>query len=467
MRRCLLPNSLVRTSFAAQGRSGVRFLLGLGVAVAVLGGANPASGRSPNVLLISVDTLRTDRMSSYGHSRMTSPKLDELMAQGVRFTEARTPAPLTAPAMSSVMTSLHPHEHGCTRNGLRVRPNLVSFSKLLERRGYRTAGFVGNWTLKPELSGLADYFGDFDALLNRKRWFGLAKRESTAEDLNEASLEWLEEQVSDGSGKPVFLWVHYVEPHAPYRLRREYLKQIGVKAGGTFFSARKRYDSEIAYVDHQIGRFLESVGDLIDLHETLIVFTSDHGESLGEHGYWGHGRHLYDVTLRVPLAFVWPERIAPAVLDAPASILDIGPTVLALANVPVPGHFRGHDWAGVLNHGEAAPEGRVTLHQAHRASVQPKEEIEQLRQRGLLEIGRVVAGRKEIIRVTNQRRRIFDLARDPQEQRSVVEVSSEPSEELAAWLVEVRAGLASADELPPPSLTDEDMSALKALGYID
>ncbi|MCH7666670.1 MAG: sulfatase-like hydrolase/transferase, partial [Acidobacteria bacterium] len=130
-----------------------------------------AAASAPHILLISVDTLRTDRMSSYGHWRSTTPKIDELLALGARFTEARTPAPLTAPAMSSVMTSLYPHEHGSTRNGLRVRPNLVSFGRVLERRGYRTAGFVGNWTLKPELSGLAEHFGEYQALLNRKRWF--------------------------------------------------------------------------------------------------------------------------------------------------------------------------------------------------------------------------------------------------------------------------------------------------------
>jgi arylsulfatase A-like enzyme len=425
-----------------------------------------AAAEAPHILLISVDTLRTDRMSSYGHERSTSPRIDELLASGARFTEARTPAPLTAPAMSSVMTSLHPHEHGSSRNGLRVRPKLVSFGKILERRGYRTAGFVGNWTLKPELSGLGEHFGEYEALLNRKRWFGMAKREATAEDINEVALDWLGEAVAS-TDKPVFLWVHYVEPHAPYRLRREYLKQIGLRAGGTFFSARKRYDGEIAYVDDQIGRFLAQAGEVIELKDTLIVFLSDHGESLGEHGYWGHGRHLYDVTLRVPLGFVWPARIKPVVIDAPASILDVGPTVLSLAGLPVPAHFQGSDWAGVLNHGEVPSMARVTLHQAHRASVQPNEEIEKLRQRGLLEVGRIANGVKEVIRVTNQRRRLFELGKDPQEKANLAATDSVTSQDLTDWLATVRAGLATADELPPPSLTDDDMAALKALGYID
>lgn len=436
--------------------------------VASLSWTVPSSAASaPHILLISVDTLRTDRMSSYGHWRSTTPKIDELLATGARFTEARTPAPLTAPAMSSVMTSLYPHEHGSTRNGLRVRPNLVSFGRVLERRGYRTAAFVGNWTLKPELSGLAEHFGEYQALLNRKRWFGLAKREATAGDISDAALEWLGEAVSDGTDKPVFLWVHYVEPHAPYRLRRAYLRQIGVKAGTTFFSARNRYDSEIAYVDDQVGLFLERAGETIDLDDTLIVFLSDHGESLGEHAYWGHGRHLYDVTLRVPLGFVWPAHIKPAVVTAPASILDVGPTVLSLAGLPVPPHFQGFDWSGVLQHGETPPLDRVTWHQAHRSSVRPNEEIEQLRQRGLLEVGQVANGRKEVIRVTNQRRRVFELDEDPKEKENLAAIGSVVSQDLTDWLKVVRAGLATADDLPPPSLTDEDMEALKALGYID
>ena len=421
---------------------------------------------APHILMISIDTLRTDRMSGYGHERTTSPRIDALLASGARFTEARTPAPLTAPAMSSVLTSLYPHEHGCTRNGLSVRPNLVAFTEVLERRGYRTAGFVGNWTLKPELSGLDEYFEVYDALLNRKRWFGLAKREATAEDMNEASLEWLEDAAAESAEEPVFLWVHYVEPHAPYRTQREFLEQIGVKAGGTFFSARNRYDSEIAYVDAQVGRFLERAGEVIDLDNTLIVFLSDHGESLGEHGYWGHGRHLYDVTLRVPLGFVWPGRIAPSVIDAPASILDVGPTLLSLAGLPAPSHFQGVDWSGVLRDGENADKERITWHQAHRSSVQPDEAIERLRQRGLLEVGKVENGRKEIVRVTNGRRREFDLGRDPKETVNLGAVG-EVSERLAGWLEAVRAGLATADDLPPPSLTDEDMDALRALGYID
>ncbi len=442
----------------------VAWMLALG---AVLGTGSVAAAGSPSVVLISVDTLRTDFMSLYGYERETSPHLDRLLQTGGYFTAARTPAPLTAPAMCSVMTSLYPHEHGSSRNGLRMRPNLVSFASILERRGYATAGFVGNWTLKPELSGLDEHFSAYEALLDRKRWFGLAKSESTAGDLSSAALDWLDGHVEDGADRPFLLWVHYVEPHAPYRLRKEYLPQLGIKAGGTFFSARKRYASEIAYVDERIAEFLEGVGERVDLDDTLVVFVADHGESLGEHGYWGHGRHIYDVTLRVPMAFVWPGGLGPSRIDEPASILDIGPTVLGLAGLPVPGHFRGVDWSPVLR-GETQPAAdRVTWHQAHRASVEPKEDIEGLRERGLLEVGRVFEDRKEVLRVVNGRRREFDLSADPGETKNLSPLSKMASPELLTWLSEVKKGLAAADELPPPTLTEDDVEALKALGYID
>ncbi|MDH3255225.1 MAG: sulfatase, partial [Acidobacteriota bacterium] len=432
-----------------------------------IGVGSVAAASLPNVVLISVDTLRADRVSSYGHDRRTSPRIDELLAAGVRFAQARTPVPLTGPAMASVMTSLQPHEHGATRNGIRVRPNLVAFTDYLSRRGYDTTAFVGNWTLKPELSGLQEYFGLYETILSRKRWFGLAKSEATADDISVAALEWLEERPAESRRRPFLLWVHYVEPHAPYQLQRDFLEQIGLKASGSVLSAKKRYDSEVAFVDHRIGRFLDDIGEMIDLDQTLVIFVSDHGESLGEHGYWGHGRHLYEVTLHVPMGIVWPQRIAARTVEAPASILDIGPTLLGLVGLPVPDHFQGFDWTEVVTRSAQPPVNRVTWHQAHKASVQPKENIEKLRRRGLLEVGKVEQGRKEIFKVGTARMRAFDLLQDRAEKRNLMDDGDRPSSEIRAWLETLQQALEQADELPPPSLSDEDIAALRALGYID
>ena len=420
----------------------------------------------PHVLLISIDTLRAGNLSSYGYERNTSPHLDALFASGARFTNARTVEPLTGPALASMLTALEPHEHGATRNGLRMRKNLFSFSKSLGRRGYETAAFVGNWTLRDPLSGMGEHFELYEVLLTRKRWFGFLKSEATADDLNAAALDWLEEHL-ETSDKPFLLWVHTVEPHAPYQLKGDFLGQIGVKRSGTFLSARNRYDSEVAFADDRAGQLLEWVYDRVPPEDVLVVFLSDHGESLGEHGYWGHGRHLYENSLRIPLGLSWPGKIEPRVIDADASILDLPRTLLSLVGEPSPEFLGGYDWAPVLLGKETPSPGRVTYYQAHRASVEPQEEQTRLREKGLLAVARIEDGRKEIYRIGKNRRVVYDLASDPAEKRPVEEANAQPSEGLRGWLARVIEGLAVADELPPPNLTDEDLEALRALGYID
>lgn len=455
----------VLVDFAVGMRTSAIFLLAW---VAVAGGhAIRAADKLPSVLLVSVDTLRADRLSSYGYSRKTSPHIDELLRSGVRFTQARTVEPLTAPALASMLTSLSPQEHGSTRNGMRVRPDLLTLSKILRHQGYKSAAFVGNWTLRDELWGMAEQFDDYEEVLTKARWFGMVKREAAGEDLTDQAAEWLTRQRQSQRGRPFFLWVHYVEPHAPYKLQRAFLNQLGAAPDGDIYSDSGKYDSEIAYVDYHISRLLEQAAKLIPAEELITVFVSDHGESLGEHGYWGHGRHVYEATLQIPMGITWPGRLPPREVGAPALITDLAPTLLTLLDIPIPEFFEGMDWAPVLRGDRAEPAERVTYYQAHKGVTSPKEDANKTRQRGLLEVARVEAGEKEIYRVTNGRRRFFDLAADPGEEENLVPEESAISEDLKTWLETVQAGLAVADELPPPSLSEEDLEALRALGYIE
>ena len=419
-------------------------------------------GKPPHVVLITVDTLRFDRVSYYGYRRTTSPNIDALLEDGVRFTQARVPEPLTAPAMSSMLTSLYPHEHGTTRNGLKMRPGLVSLSKILESRGYKTAAFVGNWTLKDQLSGLGEHFMSFNEVFDRKRWFGLFFSEATADDLTERTLAWIDEHF-ESSRRPFFTWVHYVEPHEPYRFHKEFAAELGITSSDP--GPKDRYDTEVAFVDRAIGELIAGISARAPRSETLILFASDHGESLGEHDYWGHGRHLYDATLHIPLGFAWNGTVEPRTIDAPASLLDLTPTVLGLLGLEVPMALRGFDWSPVLSGEAEEPAARVTHHQAHKGAVRGGST--NARRQGLLEVGRIEAGRKEILRVRGGNRRVFDLFEDAAELRSLVELKSEPTAQLNEWLSQVREGLAASDELPPPSLDDESIEQLRALGYID
>ncbi len=419
------------------------------------------AGDPPNVVIITVDTLRADHLSGYGYDKNTSPNVDALMSKGVRFTNARTIEPLTAPALASMLTSRYPHEHGATRNGLPIYPDLSSLGKILTERGYQTAAFVGNWTLRDGITGLGSHFDEYNEVFTRKQWFGLFLSEATAVDLTDKVLDWLEDRKP--KDKPFFLWVHYADPHAPYRFKEDFAKQVGLSGIGES-NRIQRYDTEIAFTDHHIGRLLKS----LDKHSknTLTVFTSDHGESLGEHDYWGHGRHLYEATLHIPMAFVWDGVLPPSQVQAPALLLDTSSTLLGLLGMALPSEFNGYDWTGVMTGQTPAPRGRRTFYQAHKGAVQTKKGVERGRQKGLLEVAILENGVKEIFRVKTKARRVYDLNLDPEEIKSLVKKKSELSDPLKRWALEVEKGLYQALSRPGV-LDDTDLEMLRSLGYIE
>jgi arylsulfatase A-like enzyme len=436
--------------------------------LAALPAAAPAAAEHrspPNVLLVTIDTLRADRMSGYGYHRPTTPHLDRLIAGGARFDEARTVEPLTSPASCSMLTSLYPHEHGSTRNGLRLRHGLPSLPKELDRFGYQTAGFVANWTIKDKMSGLGEHFQVYDEVLTKKRWFGLVAGEATAEDINAAAFVWMDEHA--GRRRPFFLWLHYVEPHAPYEFQGEVAARVGVRRRAKADKS-DRYDTEVAYVDHHVGQVLDRVaGDPKLAGNTLIVFLSDHGEAFGEHGYWGHGRRLHDPGLHIPMVVYWPGKVPRQRIGAPASILDVAPTVLGLLGHPVPAGYRGVDWSGVLT-GRARPDpGRTLWFQAHKGAVLDINESVDARRDGLMALGMLAGGRKEIVQVNREEHRIFDLRRDPRELHDLNGAGYQPSPELQGWIEHVEEALSHSHDAPPAALDAEDVEKLKSLGYVD
>lgn len=441
-------------------------LFGLLLAFAAPGAPpSPRPPAAPHVVLITVDTLRADHLSGYGYERKTSPNIDRLMARGVRFTQARTVVPLTCPALSSMLTTVYPHIHGSTRNGIRIREGLPSLPKALAGRGYATAAFVSNWTLQDRLCGLAEHFDSWEEILIRRR-FLVSKREANADDVTDDAIGWVRDHVGD-SQRPVFLWAHYMDPHFPYLLQDPYLEQLGVSKTKSLLSMRNRYDSEIAYVDDSISRLLAELEGLLDPRQTIVVFTSDHGESLGDHGYWGHGKHVYENGLHIPMSITWPGKIEPGTIEAPALLTDLASTIYGLLDLEAPDFFEGYDWTQVLDGRSEPPRGRVTFHQAHRGAVEPKEDPSALRRKGLLELGRIEEHTKEILRVKKGAVKIYDLETDRAERAGREPPEGKVSPDLREWLDEVQEWLVSADELPPSALDDEDLERLKALGYVD
>ena len=234
----LLTSSLPNKKFALLFST----LLG---ALLPAGGAPAATvAERPSVLVITVDALRADHLGCYGYDRPTSPRIDSLLAEGMRFDNARTVEPLTGPAMCSMVTGIHPHDHGATRNGLRMQEGLDSLPRILARHGWRTAAFIGTWTLKHNLTLLGDHFEHYGEILKRRRWFGLLNSEATCEDLTDDAMEWAGETLRETPEKPLFLWVHFIEPHAPYRFHGRYAERLGINDDK--LRRADRYDTEIA-----------------------------------------------------------------------------------------------------------------------------------------------------------------------------------------------------------------------------
>jgi arylsulfatase A-like enzyme len=423
-----------------------------------------AQNDRPYVVLITIDTLRTDRLSCYGYERPTSPNIDRLLDHGLKFTRARTVEPLTNPALCSMITGVSPHVHAASRNGLRMREGIDSLPKILARAGWRTAAFVGNWTLKDNVSRLGEHFDQYGEVFTRRRWFGLINSEATAEDVTDEAMNWADNWLAHHREQPFLLWVHYVEPHAPYRFHDQFAGRLGITDSDP--PRRDRYDTEIAAVDHEVGRLLERLGEEIPAERLLVFFAADHGESLGEHSYWGHGRYLYEPSLAIPMGFTWQERIAPRSEDAPALIMDLAPTVLDLLGMEIPEQFEGFSWAGVTD-GAEAPMDRAICFQAHKGAVHGTHESELARSKGLLSVGLVRDERKEILRVKNNSHMLFDLGEDPQELTNLVTVDSSPSPDLLRCVGSISDALGSLDRLTTKKLDDETVEQLRALGYLE
>lgn len=412
------------------------------------------SGNPPNVILLTVDTLRADRLSGYGYRLKTSPHLDHLTAKGTLFLDATTNVPLTNPAFSSLFTSRYPHETGAIRNGIPMVGGIPTLAMMLKKYGYHTAAIISNWPLKRHLSNLQQGFDLYDDDFHEKRWL-VFNDERDAEGVTERALAWLDIKPAE----PFFLWVHYSDPHAPYQEH----------SGFTFSEADQtsaRYDSEVAYTDHYIGELMARLNSSGLLARSLLVFTADHGESLGEHGYVGHGRDVYQPSLRVPLAVIGPGLPAGTREKAPVQLLDLAPTILAYVGVPPRSDMRGTSLLPFLK-GEAPYPGRAIFYETYPGAAPQVEGAEKMLTRPIW-VGYRQAGEKLMFNVRYQKWEKYNLGNDPAELTNLVKLRDpaflRESDLLMAWFQEWenktvvgKIGV----------MTEEDRAKFRAMGYVD
>lgn len=439
--------------------------------------SNPAEPtEQPNILIITIDALRADHMSLYGYSRPTTPRIDEFFGDTRVFDRAYSPAGSTTPSLVGMLTGLYPHHHGVRLLCQKIRKPTLTITDHVRRVGYQTAAVVSNAVLADVATGLGEKFDHYDDDVDEQEAHREDMFERRASRTTDAAITWLDGQRDPN--KPHLLWVHYIDPHGPYRppadapVRFSHEGEVPVIPERIPTCSREpdvhdgleyvdRYDEEIAYTDREVGRLLDHYRQTGLLEDAVIILTADHGEYMMEIEHWfTHGFYVYEPTLRVPLA-IRASGVPAGREITPVSIIDVTPTILALLGLPVHDQLDGINLAGTIHRRPIHVEGRDSRGDFWR---------------GLIDGYRKVVvrhGRSNVVREAL----VFDLSTDPQEQRPQ---PADSSDALYSSLQEIvandpdRGGVPVEyveGELPGPNVangaSERMMNALEALGYIE
>ncbi len=391
----------------------------------------------PNVLLVTIDTLRADRLGCYGYSAAHTPVLDALAQGGVRFKDVTAHVPLTLPAHVSIMTGRYPSAFGMRINGAATLPASVpTLATRFKRAGYATGAFIASLILD-RAYGLAEGFDVYneDMEVNGSRNIALSEMQRPAEQVVKAANAWIVT-----ASKPWFAWVHLFDPHRPYEPPPRFLA----------LAHGRPYDGEIAYADSA----LKALFDRVDRRSTFVVVTGDHGESLGDHGEEDHGYFLYDATLKVPLIVAGPG-LRPRVVDEQVRSVDIAPTIDALAGVASPGDYDGRSLLplarGDVRGGDILP--------SYAESALPRLHF------GWSDLKSIRVGEWKYIAAPKPE--LYDLRTDPGETHNIVAEKATVAGRLASELGQLSARAAGGGSQPRAVQPDpEAVRRLQALGYV-
>ncbi len=299
----------------------------------------------PNVLLLSVDTLRADHLGFHGYPRATSPNLDAFARTAVVFDDAQASASWTLPGLATVFTSTYSSTHNCWSFASRLDDSFTTLTEILTRAGYDSACVVSHLYCTVR-HGLQQGFVHFDDT------FAYPEADPvdavTSQRIAERGIGFLERKAAAPDGHPWFLWLHFFDPHDEY-VEHPGISERFVTPGDRTATqvARDRYDGEIAYTDLHVGRVLQALEQTGQSDDTIVVFLSDHGEEFGDHGGYRHGHTLFAELVRVPLAIRVPS-IAPRHVPELVRTVDVLPTVLELVGLRAPAGIEGQSLAPAM-----------------------------------------------------------------------------------------------------------------------
>ena len=398
-----------------------------------------------NVILVTIDTLRADRLSSYGSEQVSTPHIDRLAREGVRFSNAATTVPFTLPAHCSIMTGTYPPYHGVRENvGYSLDETIPTLAGVLSSAGWDTAGFVSAFVLDSRWGigrGFDHYRDDFQLDPNKPS-VNVGQVQHEGPDTIEKAFAWLDEP----RDAPFFLWVHLFEPHDPYRPPEPYRSQY----------PDRPYDAEVAYADSLVGVLREGLESRGVLDESVLVLTADHGEGLGQHGEGFHGYFIYDTTVRVPLILRLPfGDFEGRVVGEAASHVDILPTVLSIVDQEVPSQAQGIDLKPLILGREPASSREVYTESYYSLYHYNWAPLRSIRTRS-----------EKFIDTTNPE--LYLLQEDAYEASNVVLENRDLARSLRDRLVGYSRSLTPSGNRPGgrPDLDTETLAQLRALGYL-
>ena len=403
--------------------------------IVVACGGRPDTGRLPAgtpVVLISVDTLRADHLPAYGYAGVATPAIDRLRADSVLFRNAWSPAPLTLPAHVTMLTGLLPPRHGVRANaGFTYRRDAAtSLPGLLKGQGYATGAAVSSYVLRAD-TGLAPLFDFYEDGIDPSAGGAFAEYQRRGDVTAALAREWVDAH----RGAPFFFFLHLYEPHVPYDPPEPFRSRYA-----------SPYDGEIASADAIVGGLLDHLRAQGLYDRALVIFTSDHGEGLGQHGEDQHSILLYAEALRVPLLVKLPGRVrAGETIDTPAQLADLLPTVTRLLGLPAPADVAGRSLLDLA----AAGDRRI-----YSETLYPRLAL------GWSELRSLVDGRWHFIR--GVRDELYDLERDPAEIRDVAGTETAAVARLGAEMERAHALVVPAPESVPRDVAER----LAALGYV-
>ena len=396
---------------------------------------------APNVVVITIDTLRADHLGCYGYKQIRTPNIDALASDGVRFERAYTPVPVTLPAHTVIFTGTYPMLSGMHDfSGNKLNPSQPTLASILKQHGYTTGAVIGSAVLDSRFGlnqGFDFYYDHFD--FNRLQESNLEEMERPGDAVADVALDWLGKNHS----AKFFLWMHLYDPHYPYRPPVPYSEQY----------KDRPYDGEIAFADAQVGRLIAFLKANGLYRNTIIVLSGDHGESLGEHGEKTHGFFIYNATLHVPVIIRLPGSSAANVVSEMVSLADLTPTVLQALKFEVPSQVQGQNLLPLMASKKVGEPRNL-----YAETFLPRLHF------NWSELRSVETEKYQFIDAPKPE--LYDLSNDPGEAHNLFADKKAVSEELRARLAALITQYTAGQELAQKTGLDPAlMERLKSLGY--